>query len=225
LTSVSYATSSDETKAILCGVNITSKDGAIDFAATDGHRLAINSLKSDLAISANLKNDGIKLLSGYDFQEPISLAVSQDGSTIVRDENTTFLIRQLDGKYPDYPLLLPPAFAYEITLDRQQILDAIAVAKLVSTESRPVKFTFSHSSLTISSEDDKADCSTQIESSFAAKEDLEICFNHKYLSAALEAVRSQTIVMHINEPLHPVIIKSAEYPDYIHLVMPVQIRT
>jgi DNA polymerase-3 subunit beta len=233
LSGVLFSASSDETKVILCGVNIQlKKDGTLKLATTDGHRLSVSAIAStqlnseiEITIPAKtltevLKN--LKLLKVNDFDiEFDSLQVKFTiGDTIITS-------RVLDGQYPNYPQLLPSKFQRTLTCDRSQLLSSLErIGVLSDQRNNIVKFDLTSDKINLAvTAQDVGNGQETIDCEYTASDDspFVIGFNIGYLSEALKAFNSETILFSINTNLSPVILKG-DSEDFLHLIMPVQIR-
>lgn len=222
--SVLFATSGEESKHILQAVNIATANGTITFAATDGHRLATTTIASELVIEPiSLGNSGLELLSGFKFTDaPINI-YRVDGGIIFSHDGTLFLVREIDGKYPDYQLLMPKDFKIGATVDRHELISAIELAQISGDNTKVVKLNID-SILTISSASEIAKSSSTIQVESNGKSIL-FAMNSDYLLAAVRQVDAAKITFDINTPLTPIVIQwqQKEFQKII-LLMPVQIR-
>lgn len=223
--SVLFATSSDESKQILQAVNIAAANGTITFAATDGHRLATTAIASDVTIEPiSLGNSGLELLSGFKFTDaPINI-YRVDGGIIFSHEGVLFLVREIEGKYPNYELLMPSDFKIGATVDRHELISAIELAQISGDNTKVVKLNID-SNLTVSSASEIAKSSSSIRLIESTGEPILFAMNSDYLLDAVKQVDTDEITFNINTPLTPVVIKwQQKQLRKVILLMPVQIR-
>ena len=222
--SVLFATSSEESKQILQAVNISVSNGTITFAATDGHRLATTAIASEVVIEPiSLGNSGLELLSGFKFTDaPINI-YRVDGGIIFSHEGVLFLVREIEGRYPDYQLLMPKDFKIGATVDRHELISAIELAQIAEDNTKVVKLNID-SSLTVSSASEVAKSSSTIEAETVG-DPILFAMNSDYLLDAVKQVDTNNIFFDINTPLTPIVIQWQQNQfQKLILLMPVQIR-
>ena len=222
--SVLFATSSDESKQLLQAVNVATSNGTITFAATDGHRLATTAIASEAVIEPiSLGNSGLELLSGFKFTDaPINI-YRVDGGLIFSHESTLFLVREIEGRYPDYQLLMPSDFKIGATVDRHELINAIELAQISGDNTKVVKLNIG-ANLTVSSASEIAKSSSTIEVETVG-EPILFAMNSDYLLDAIKQVDTDEIAFDINTPLTPIVIQWQQNQfRKIILLMPVQIR-
>ena len=222
--SVLFATSDNESKQILQAVNVATSSGTITFAATDGHRLATTAIASEVAIDPiSLGNSGLELLSGFKFTDaPINI-YRVDGGVIFSHDGTLFLVREIEGRYPDYQLLMPSDFKINATVDRHELTSAIELAQISENNTKVVKLNID-ANLTVSSASEIAKSSSTIEVETVG-ESILFAMNSDYLLDAVKQIDTDKITFDINTPLTPIVIQwqQKQFRKLI-LLMPVQIR-
>jgi DNA polymerase-3 subunit beta len=241
-----FASSADETKQILTGVHIRtsgSNDAPaenLEFAATDGHRLAVvqTSLENqEEGSSENLANFALtiparalreleKMLSSKEDSDMVSLQF--DESQIIFDLGDRRLTsRKLEGNYPAYEQLIPNKFSRTLAVDRKRLIGGLElVSVLADQKNNLVKFTLDSDKGQLSLAVDAKDVgkAREVMPAEITGESIEIAFNVKYLMDGLKALAAQEIKMHLNESTQPVIFTPLGGLKMTYLVMPVQIR-
>ncbi|MEM9767421.1 MAG: DNA polymerase III subunit beta, partial [Cyanobacteria bacterium P01_D01_bin.71] len=146
-----FATSADETKQVLTGVHLLTELETLEFAATDGHRLAVvktsdesgsnaeQEAKMDVTVPAKALRDLERMLQTYTSSEPIALKF--DHTQVVFELGDQILTtRLLEGQYPNYRQLIPQQFERQITIDRKLFTDALErIAVLADQKNNIVK--------------------------------------------------------------------------------------
>jgi DNA polymerase-3 subunit beta len=223
---VSSAASTDETKAILQGVNMQTSGGVLSLAATDGHRLTVFKTPVDDGVdipSTTITAKTLGLIPRYK-QDKINLSFSVGGGCLI-DSGDKIIARIFDGKYPDYPLLLPTGFTRSVVVKKADIVGVINLMMSVSAENNLGVFRIADKKLSIESSRDSFKGIQSIDCKLEGKP-VDIGFNLKYLIAGLKMFPSEKIKISMNDPLNPVIITGVDLEiDLLHLVMPVQIRS
>lgn len=244
-----FATSPDETKQVLTGVHLTVKQDSLEFAATDGHRLAVvQTTNRDEEEGENLETEGKGERFAQEFEVTVparalrelermigmrqsteSLILRFDQGQIVfewADQRMTS--RTLEGQYPNYRQLIPHFFERQINVERRQLLSSLErIAVLADQKNNLVKFTIDsvNQQLSLSVETQDVGSGREAMDAQISGEDLEIAFNVKYFMDGLKALPSSEIQIQLNQSTSPVILSPLSGLKMTYLVMPVQIRS
>ncbi|MEY2976408.1 MAG: DNA polymerase III subunit beta [Prochlorotrichaceae cyanobacterium] len=236
-----FATSTDETKQVLTGVHLRVQPDGLEFAATDGHRLAVVStfnaedepgLSSgveafEVTIPGRALRDLERMVTARSTEDAIALYFDQ-GQTVFQWGDQYLTSRTLDGQYPNYQQLIPQQFERQVTLDRKLLVAALErIAVLADQKNNVVKLTLSQEQQNIMLSVEAQDVGSGQESLPAqvSGESLEIAFNVKYLMDGLKSLPAAEIQMQLNTATSPVILTPLGEVKMTYLVMPVQIRS
>jgi DNA polymerase-3 subunit beta len=239
-----FASSTDEAKQLLTGVNLTFDGYGLESAATDGHRLAVLNLNNiisesnDKTIPTNIEKFSItlpskslreieKFLSTCDINEPIDFFID-NGQVVFISLDEIITIRALDGSYPNYSQLLPQTFSNILEFDRKQFIASLErIAVLADQHNNVIKITCDSSANLIQITTDAQDVGAGSESlpvSFNG-ESFQIAFNVRYLLDGLKVIDSNSIKLSCNAPTTPAVFSPINSDiNFTYLVMPIQIR-
>ncbi len=236
-----FATSADETKRILTGVHVKVNPTGLEFAATDGHRLAVVETPYtdeephlppqavdtlEVTVPARALRELERMLNQYGEG---MIAVQFDQTQMVfQGVQQTLTSRLLDGMYPDYRRLIPTQFKYQVTLERKALTSALErVAVLADQKNNIVKITIDELNQEIALAVDTPEVATGKESLPAqvAGGDLEIAFNVKYLLDGLKAINTMDVLLSLNGPTSPAVLTPIGGTKITYLIMPVQIKS
>lgn len=231
-----FATSGDETKQVLTGVHLTVKQDTLEFAATDGHRLAVvetinesplaDSTQLEVTVPARALRELQRMLAHNASDEAIALYLDQ-GQVVFSWQNQRLTSRTLDGQYPAYRQLIPRQFERQLTVERRQFISTLErIAVLADQKNNIVKISINNAAQEITLSCEAQDVGSGRESMPAqiSGEDIEIAFNIKYLMEGLKELPSSEIQMHLNQALTPVIFTPLGGLQMTYLAMPVQLR-
>ncbi|MBW4554778.1 MAG: DNA polymerase III subunit beta [Trichormus sp. ATA11-4-KO1] len=232
-----FATSGDETKQVLTGVHLTVKQDTLEFAATDGHRLAVVETTNEsplgdhgqleVTVPARALRELQRMLAhNAAADEAIALYLDQ-GQVVFAWQNQRLTSRTLDGQYPAYRQLIPRQFERQVTIERRQFISTLErIAVLADQKNNIVKVTIDNATqeLTLSCEAQDVGSGRESMSAQISGEDIEIAFNIKYLMEGLKELPSAEIKMHLNQALTPVIFTPLGGLKMTYLAMPVQLR-
>jgi DNA polymerase III subunit beta len=237
-----FSTSSDETKQVLTGVHIAVDADGMEFAATDGHRLAVvettsvdgekngkvkDSAKFDVTVPGKALRELERMIQINASAEPIAVTFDQ-GQLIVEWANQRLTSRLLEGQYPNYRQLIPKQFSRQMTCDRRLLTSALErIAVLADQKNSIVKMGLGTAEQETILSVDAQDVGSGREAVPAqiSGEDLDIAFNVKYLLEGLKALTTTEVQMQFNTATSPAILTPLGGMKMTYLVMPVQVRS
>jgi DNA polymerase-3 subunit beta len=232
-----FATSADETKQVLTGLHLTVQEDSLEFAATDGHRLAVvqttynENLDGEapqiaVTVPAKALRELERMLGIGQRSEPLTLLFDQ-GQVVFEWSEQRLTSRTLEGQYPPYRQLIPRQFERQVTLERRQLLSALErIAVLADQKNHIVKFNIDsvNQELALSVDAQDIGSGRELLSAQISGESIELAFNIKYLMDGLKALPSSEIQMQLNTAISPVILTPLGSVKMTYLIMPVQIR-
>ena len=233
-----FATSSDETKQVLTGVHLTASDESLEFAATDGHRLAVvktiddtGSTATDLNMNVTIPGKALRelerILQAYPSSEPVAFQLDQ--TQVVFDlGQQRITTRLLEGQYPNYRQLIPNQFERQLTLDRKQLMSSLErIAVMADQRNNIVKLSIDggNQSLSLSVEAQEVGSGLENLPAQVTGENLDIAFNVRYLLEGLKALPTAEIQIQCNTATSPSVLTPLGGTKITYLVMPVQIRS
>ena len=238
LRSTLFSSSGDETKQVLTGVHLSTQDGGLEFAATDGHRLAVVETtaqaedesselpKIAVTVPAKALQEVIKML---DRASTAAVSVKFDPGQIVfewADQRLTS--RLLEAQYPNYRQLIPRQFMHQVTIDRRGLLSALErISVIADQRNNIVKMGIDAESQAVKLSVDAQDVGNGEETIPAqiTGEGLEVAFNVKYLVDGLKVMNTTEVQIQLNTATSPAIVSPLGSLKMTYLVMPVQVRS
>ena len=239
-----FASSTDDAKQLLTGVNLTFDGYGIESAATDGHRLSILNLNNILSQSNNENTSTItekfsitlpskslreveKFLSTCDINQPINFFIDK-GQVVFISLDEIITIRALEGSYPNYSQLLPDKFDNVLEFDRKEFISSLErIGVLADQHNNVIKITADNTANLIKVTTDAQDIGMGSESLSASinGESFQIAFNVRYLLDGLKVIDSNLIKLSCNAPTTPAVFSPVNSEvNFTYLVMPIQIR-
>jgi DNA polymerase-3 subunit beta len=245
-----FATSPDETKQVLTGVHLKVSKDLLEFASTDGHRLAVvkaENFNSDdeskgdrdseikdfeVTIPARALREVERMMAAYssgkEESKPLVKLRFDESQVIFELGNQRLNSRKLEGSYPAYRQLIPNQFLNQINVDRRNFLSALErIAVLASQKNDIVKCSIDNDNQKISLSVEAADVGNALESlsaQISGEEPKELAFNVKYLMEGLKVFNTSEIQIQLNAATSPVILSPLGGFKMTYLVMPVQLR-
>ncbi len=239
-----FASSSDDSKQLLTGVNFTFNLKYLESAATDGHRLAVVLVdnkenfdeKEDFASNEENLSVTIPTRSLREIEKLVSLRSSENsiklfydkGQVVFISSNQIITTRTLEGSYPNYSQLIPDNFTKLFTFNTKKIIESLErIAVLADQQSSVVKIKLNEKDLALVSADaqDIGNASELVPVSFDF-DHFDIAFNVRYLLEGLKVISSENVVFKCNLPTTPaVLVPEDNINSFTYLVMPVQVRS
>jgi DNA polymerase III subunit beta len=245
-----FSASTDETKQVLTGVHLLIDADGLEFAATDGHRLAVvqpmppedadaaekpakgkKAAESptpdlDVTIPAKALQELTKLLER---QGGNSVALKLDRSQVMFEfAEQRLTSRLLEGQYPNYRQLLPKQFSHQATVERRSLQSALErIAVLADQKNNIVKVNIDAGQQTMTLSVEAQDVGSGVETIPAqiTGEDLIVAFNVRYVIDGLKVVNTQDVQFQFNTSTSPAILIPVGGTKLTYLVMPVQVRS
>lgn len=225
LSLTSFAVSFDETRYILNGILFKINKNNFTLVATDGKRLALieKKLKQDAdkeiriivpvktihELNRNLKDEGgLSLVVGN------NQALFDLGGVII-------ISRLIEGEFPDYQQVIPPASENKIAVDRRQFLLAVKRAALLSTpDYQAVKLEAFKDKMVVSkSTPDVGESREEVSVEYRGKE-LVIGFNPNYLADVLKNLSGDRVEFELTDSEKPGVIRA---DGYTYIVLPMRL--
>jgi DNA polymerase-3 subunit beta len=229
-----FAITGEDTRYFLNGAQLTLGADVMTLVATDGHRLALVSVKRDTkAKKAAEENKAI--LPKKTLGELARLLGEGDGDvTYERGENhlffdvggRTLISRMIDGQFPAYERVIPKGNDKHIEFERDRLTNAVKRVALLSNErSRAVKFQTDKGKVDVTSsspEFGEAHETLPVEYTGPA---MQICFNAQYVLDFLAAVTSDTVALELKDEVSQAVMApvGADGYDYTYVIMPMRV--
>jgi DNA polymerase III subunit beta len=234
--SVAFAASVDDSRPVLAGVLLMLDEQTLAMAATDGFRLAVR--KTDLPARVGKKQvivpaAALKELArilGSTKCARVTLYMPPSGAQVVlRCENVQLVSQLIDGRFPDYQVIVPKSYKTRTVVARTELLKACKQAGIMARAgSNVVRFQLKPGSentgkvIVLAEADETGESEIELDATVEGPE-LEIAFNVKFLQDALEAIETKTIVMETSTHKTPAVIHPAGEENYTYVLMPMHI--
>jgi DNA polymerase-3 subunit beta len=221
----SFAVSFDETRYILNGILLKISKNNLVLVATDGKRLAITERKlaqapdKDISIiipiktihelNRNLRDDG-------------ELSLVLGNNQVLFDLGKVVIIsRLIEGEFPDYRQVIPPASNNKIKAPRAQLLLAVKRAALLSTpDYQAVKLEVFKNKIVLSkSTPDVGESREELAVEYQGKE-MVIGFNPAYLIDVLKNLDEESVELELTDSEKPGVVRTS---GYVYIVLPMRL--
>jgi len=229
-----FAVSTDDLRPAMTGVFFELSKNAIQFVATDAHRL-VRYKRSD-AKCPNEDNfivpkKPLNLLKNVLPDNDDEITISYNNNHLfVSHDSTQLICRLIDARFPDYKVVIPSDNPYKLVVNRNDFQSALRRVSVFSNKStNQVALTISGSELQLAAQD--VDFSFEGNERMSCQydgEDLQIAFNAKFLIEMLGAAESDEVKIELSTSTKAGIIKPTEQnesEDLLMLVMPLMLNS
>ncbi|MEI7593787.1 MAG: DNA polymerase III subunit beta [Actinomycetes bacterium] len=227
LRQVTVAASTEETRPILTGVQMSAEAGGLRLVATDSYRLAVRDLpgtsvlsegQSVLVPSNALKELG-RLLVGA---EQVTLTLGERDATFNVDGNR-LTTRLIEGEFPNYRGLIPASQPNRLTVGREALLEAVRRMRLLATDATPVRLVMRSEGLEIVAiAQEIGQAHEELDAQYEGTE-LTVAFNPEYLIAGIEITPGDEVTLETTDSMKPALLRSIDSNDFLYLLMPVRV--
>lgn len=225
-----FAVSSDQTRYALTGVLLQANSLGLHMVATDGHRLALVRLPRpeasgtaniDALIPKKAMVEAVKIARDEVGEVRIRLS---DNQLILQQDTTTLVARLIDGQFPNYDQVVPTFTPNRIDISKDALHGALRrTSAIMGERATPTEFDFQSGRVMISCVNmDLGEAHEEVEISYTG-EGVKIGFNARYILDFLSAIDSDTISLHLTDPLSPAIFRAAGDEQYNCVIMPMRI--
>jgi DNA polymerase-3 subunit beta len=218
----------DNTRPVLSGIYLATRDKTLTLAATDSYRLCEQQIsikpQANIAVivPAATLQEVLRLLQNVD-SDNITINISEAALQIEID--STLMVAQLiNGKYPDYTKIIPDHNTTELRLNREELLRAVRTTALFSREgSLSITLTIASDKLSLKAQTTSVGTGESSITIPKVASPATIVVNAKYLSDALNCLDSEMVSLGFNSELEPLIIRPIDKADhFVHIIMPLR---
>lgn len=225
-----FATSTEESKPVLTGINFNIVGDVLECNSTDSYRLARKVVKLEkssednynIVIPSHNLLEFTRILGDDD--EDVELHIFNN-KVLFKNGNLKFESRLINGTYPNTSNLLPDDSYLVVStnlndfynvIDRVSILTSDKEKNIVTLETNGNILTLKSSSAEIGRVEEKMTISKN------NGEDIRISFSAKYMMEALKSFSTETVDLHFVGEIKPILIKSTEDETLTQLVLPIR---
>ncbi len=226
----SFATSTQESRPVLTGINFKVENNILECIATDSYRLSKKSLKLKEKYAEKINI----IIPNKNLIELIRMLNTEDGEieihtfsnkVVFKFDNIIMMSRLISGTYPDVSKLIPESFNLTVSTDYSEIYNAIDRASLLTNESdkNTIKFeTLNQEAKIYSNIPEIGNVEESIKINKNNEEQIKIAFSSRYMLEALKALESSEIELLFNGDVKPIILKNSSNDSLIQLILPIR---
>jgi DNA polymerase-3 subunit beta len=223
-----FATSNDETRPVLTGINFVTNDENLHLVATDGFRLSLLTLKKNLPFSSMIIPAGF--LSNT--QRLINKETEIEFSYLKNEKLLAFFIgdndiyvRMIEGEYPPFEKVIPTEKKTTVTIDSDEFLRSVKLVSVFSREfSNIIIMEVEKESVKFIPKVGQGEEDVVYQDAHIEGETQKIAFNYKYLIDFLNSSQKKKIIIELLRSDAPAVFKIEGVNNFFHIIMPVRIQ-
>ena len=225
-----FASSNEESKPVLTGINFNIVGDILECNSTDSYRLArkivkLNKISEEsynIVIPSHNLSEFTKILG--DDEEIVELHIFNN-KILFKKSNLKFESRLINGTYPNTFNLLPEDSMLIVStnlndfynvIDRVSILTSDKEKNIVTLETKDNTLILKSSSVEIGRVEEKMNITKNND------ENIKISFSAKYMMEALKSFSTENVDLHFVGEIKPILIKSSEDESLTQLVLPIR---
>ncbi len=225
-----FATSNQESRPVLTGINFKIKNNLLQCTATDSYRLAkktielTNPVEEDIDIIVPARNllEVIRMLNPEDKNIDIHIFSNK---IIFNFDNIIVMSRLINGTYPDTNKLLPTDFKLKVKFKLDDLYGAIDRASLLTNEEEKniIKLeTKGNLAILSSNIPEIGNVEEQLEIEKNIEDEIKIAFSSKFMLDAIKIFDSVSVELKFNSEIKPIIITDGTNDNLIQLILPIR---
>lgn len=225
-----FATSTQESRPVLTGINFKIEGNILECTATDSYRLAKKKIELSTSLTENINiivptknlNELIRLFD--EEEEDVELHIFNN-KIIFKFDSIIMMSRLINGTYPDTSKLIPTEFAINFKVNLSNLYNSIDRASLLTNEAdkNTIKLSTKGDIAIISSNiPEIGNVEDRVEIIKSSEDEINIAFSSKYMMEALKSFDAEEIQLLFNGEIKPIIIKTPKMDDLIQLILPIR---
>ena len=226
ITQTSFAAAVNEANKMMTGVYMEIHGNFLKMVALDGHRISVRTIQlkqpypdHSVIIPGKSLNEINKNLSS-EINDKAYIYFT-DNQMIVDIENTTMVVRLIEGQYFNYEQMIRFQFNTKVVVNRREIVDSINRATLLvkEGEKKPIILNIVDGKIELMGNSAFGTMKEDIQV-LKEGEDLMIGFNPRFLLDALRVIDDEQVSIYLMDAKSPAFIKD-DAESYIYIVLPV----
>jgi DNA polymerase-3 subunit beta len=226
LKSVMYSSSTSTIRPVLSSVLVYPDAEEIVCVATDSFRLAekrvrVKKHKDFNQILIPFKHIPDIIRSFEDVKDDVLVYLNANQLSLSYGD-IYVTSRVIDGTFPDYKQIIPKDIKTEITVLKQDIVNALKISNIFSDKFSQVTFEIDVSKKLFQIKTKNMDIGENINSIDAVikGDNLTMSFNYKYITDCFQSIDADSVRFVFSDSNKPMIISAVSDKSFLYLVMP-----
>lgn len=230
LDATAFAMAQQDVRYYLNGMLLELGNHYVRTVATDGHRLAMSSLDTDLAMPSEkqviIPRKGVielsRLLSS-DSEEEVVLSIGEN-HIFSKIGQYKFTSKLIDGKFPDYNRVIPKGGDKILVADREELKGMFTRASILSHENiRGVQLHLSNNQLQVFANNPEHEQAEDCLDVIYEGDDLQIGFNVSYLIDVMNVISDESVKLTLSNASSSALIESTDNSNSLYVIMPMRL--
>jgi DNA polymerase III subunit beta len=233
---VAFAAATDDSRPVLTGVLVIFKGDEMTMVAADGFRMAVKKSsiqtpveqETSIIVPARALRELGRIVA--DSEESVGISVTQTRNQVLfRLGNVELVSRLIEGQFPPYERIIPPASTNKAVVSTGEFLNANRTAAIFARDNSNIvrlQFTpgeegLTPGKLTLSATSaEVGDNVGEIDAAITGQPP-QIAFNARYLDELLKVLeKSSQLMLEVNTPSSPGTFRPVGDEGYMHVIMP-----
>jgi len=235
LNGVAFAMANQDVRYYLNGLLLEISGQRLRAVATDGHRLALadhndlqatgDPVKSDedqrIIVPRKAVMELLRLLEDND--ERITLGFGRNHLQ-VQMPGLIMTSKLIDGRFPEYQAVIPPANDHQVKVDKQVLRTALHRAAILSNEKfRGVRLEFTPGKIRIIAHNPQHEEAVEDIEAEHQIDSLSIGFNVTYLMDALAVIKTSDVILLLRDANSSCLMREPDTDETQHVIMPLKL--
>lgn len=233
LSSVVSACQISDIRPELSGIYFAFKNNELKLVATDSFRLAEKTIsdkkfetkyEQDVSFIIPLKTiqEAIRIFSGKK-DEKIKILFDQH-QVLFETEQVKIISRLIEGKFPDYELIIPKTFQTENIVSKEDLTAALKLTSSLSNRLNEIKVITDENlkNIRAMSSSQEFGESEYLLSAKIKGDSAQIIFNWKFILDGIKNIKTSNIFIGFNGEERASLIKSPDDPSFVYILMPIK---
>ena len=225
-----FATSTQESRPVLTGINFKIEKNILECTATDSYRLAkkviyLEKEQSELSNIVIPTKNLLELVKLFNDDEELVEIHIFNNRVVFKFNSIVMMSRLINGSYPDTSKLIPQEFLLTIHVDLDHFYKAIDRASLLTNEAdkNTIMFETKGNEVHISSNiPEIGNVEEKVEVQKNNQEDIKIAFSSRYMLDAIRSLECDELELLFNGEVKPIIVKDPSTDTLIQLILPIR---
>ena len=226
ISQVIFCSATDDSRPILKGCLLETKNGILTATALDGFRMATSSCNVSVSdgemkiiVPARTLSEILRMIGG---EETLKIHAHKNKLSVCVD-NTVINSRLYAGEFVRKENIFPASFSTVVTVDRKETIESIERASVLirGDKNNLILLDIQNGKITIKANSEIG----KVEESVGAKLEgleLKIAMNAKYFMDALKALTEEKVEIKFNSNVSPFVLENVEDKTGQYLILPVR---
>lgn len=216
------------TRPVLMGINISAKDGVLQFVAIDGYRLAIRKTQIEekeefnFILSGTMVEEAVRLIADKNEDIPINVGNKMISFEI---DGYKLICRLIEGDFVNYERTIPASYKQKVVVMVRDLLSIIDRTSLLISDafSTPIRCIVNEENINFTCSTGAGKVTETYEVDLEG-EPFEIGLSSRYLTEALKAVDDDMVQITFDSSKQGVVIRPLQGDDYMYMIMPMRLK-